>query len=487
MPNARLPEEGAWIAGNTRVTFISEYSPYERLDLSRFDSRQSRPCENRAGRCRCSVGFLGDLPFPQSLHYGAAPFSPRFALIGSQDLDVKSRPNLSTCSLLMRFWVLGEIQQSSATLCVRTGHQHDVSSALGSAEVDMSGGATGTGGSTRRDTFALFSYSDERLYAASVSLVWGQGLVSGLYSAGSIHVRKHKKKKRSTETEGMNRHRREARGGATFRIRVPTPSAALQIYPLPQPSASVYTAARTTTLRDVTRHEVYYSEPFFHPNPPFRWKPLFALGPSGFLCPVVPSWFETRSEIGYKIDTENCCTIRVRAGLEIEIKFMSKRRNWRFGISIRDQQPSSTNIDESEIQNHDISLVQHFYIGTKIKLYPGSELGSFDIGSGKMLEQPGIIGQSRSSRFPMPWVMCGARTTFATNESEMKVMALTPTLRGEFSLSAQHAFLRQRRKSTSCFLQPNRVARGGIDTGRISLTVPYAMGHVRCKNHICDE
>ncbi|KAJ8893476.1 hypothetical protein PR048_006074 [Dryococelus australis] len=49
-----------------------------------------------------------------------------------------------------------------------------------------------------------------------------------------------------------------------------------------------------------------------------------------------------------------------------------------------------TKIDESEIQNHEISLVQHFYIGAKIKLDPDSELGSFDLGSGKMLAQPGI-------------------------------------------------------------------------------------------------
>ncbi|KAJ8871066.1 hypothetical protein PR048_027370 [Dryococelus australis] len=50
------------------------------------------------GRCRWSVGFLGDLPFHPnpSLHYGAAPYSPRFTLIGSQDLAVKSRPNIST-------------------------------------------------------------------------------------------------------------------------------------------------------------------------------------------------------------------------------------------------------------------------------------------------------------------------------------------------------------------------------------------------------
>ncbi|KAJ8877356.1 hypothetical protein PR048_021810 [Dryococelus australis] len=43
-----------------------------------------------------------------------------------------------------------------------------------------------------------------------------------------------------------------------------------------------------------------------------------------------------------------------------------------------------------EIENHEISLVQHFYIGTKIKLDPVLELGSFELGSGKMLVQPGI-------------------------------------------------------------------------------------------------
>ncbi|KAJ8896976.1 hypothetical protein PR048_002322 [Dryococelus australis] len=41
-------------------------------------------------------------------------------------------------------------------------------------------------------------------------------------------------------------------------------------------------------------------------------------------------------------------------------------------------------IDESESHNHGISLVQHFYIGKKIKQVPGLELGSFGLGSGKM-------------------------------------------------------------------------------------------------------
>ncbi|KAJ8898223.1 hypothetical protein PR048_003583 [Dryococelus australis] len=39
---------------------------------------------NRAGQCLWLAGFLGDLPLPPPLHYGAAPFSRHSALIGSQ-------------------------------------------------------------------------------------------------------------------------------------------------------------------------------------------------------------------------------------------------------------------------------------------------------------------------------------------------------------------------------------------------------------------
>ncbi|KAJ8873513.1 hypothetical protein PR048_024331 [Dryococelus australis] len=53
---------------------------------------------NRAGRCRWSAGIHIDLPFPPPLHSGAAPYTPRLTLIDSQDLVVKSRPNISTHS-----------------------------------------------------------------------------------------------------------------------------------------------------------------------------------------------------------------------------------------------------------------------------------------------------------------------------------------------------------------------------------------------------
>ncbi|KAJ8890809.1 hypothetical protein PR048_010318 [Dryococelus australis] len=63
-----------------------------------FDSRRGRSrifaCGNRIRRCRRSEAFLGDLPFPPPHHSGAAPYSSRFTLIRSQDLDVKSSLNL---------------------------------------------------------------------------------------------------------------------------------------------------------------------------------------------------------------------------------------------------------------------------------------------------------------------------------------------------------------------------------------------------------
>ncbi|KAJ8883808.1 hypothetical protein PR048_015663 [Dryococelus australis] len=47
-----------------------------------------------------STGFLGELKFLPPLLSGAAPYSPRFILIGSQYLVVKRRPNLFTHSCL---------------------------------------------------------------------------------------------------------------------------------------------------------------------------------------------------------------------------------------------------------------------------------------------------------------------------------------------------------------------------------------------------
>ncbi|KAJ8881595.1 hypothetical protein PR048_018080 [Dryococelus australis] len=51
---------------------------------------------NRAGRCRLSAAFLGVISFTTYLLSSVASHSPRFTLIGSQELDIKSRNNHST-------------------------------------------------------------------------------------------------------------------------------------------------------------------------------------------------------------------------------------------------------------------------------------------------------------------------------------------------------------------------------------------------------
>ncbi|KAJ8888694.1 hypothetical protein PR048_008186 [Dryococelus australis] len=66
-----------------------------RLLASQIDEPGSIPCGNRAGRCCWSADFL----FLPPLHSSAAPYSPRFTLIGSQDLDVESRPQKYGCRL----------------------------------------------------------------------------------------------------------------------------------------------------------------------------------------------------------------------------------------------------------------------------------------------------------------------------------------------------------------------------------------------------
>ncbi|KAJ8896912.1 hypothetical protein PR048_002258 [Dryococelus australis] len=53
-------------------------------------------CRNPTGRCLRAKRFLGDLPFPPTVKSCIAPYSPCFALGGSQDLYVKSRSSLTT-------------------------------------------------------------------------------------------------------------------------------------------------------------------------------------------------------------------------------------------------------------------------------------------------------------------------------------------------------------------------------------------------------
>ncbi|KAJ8893551.1 hypothetical protein PR048_006149 [Dryococelus australis] len=72
-------------------------SGWNKTPVSNLPSVSLFACGNRAGRCRWSAGFLGDLPFPR-------PFTPGCSIltsitsVNSPDFAVKSRPNLFTHS-----------------------------------------------------------------------------------------------------------------------------------------------------------------------------------------------------------------------------------------------------------------------------------------------------------------------------------------------------------------------------------------------------
>ncbi|KAJ8869051.1 hypothetical protein PR048_030604 [Dryococelus australis] len=102
-PSSILPRGSPAIA----VSFSacsSQSGPNTRFKASRKPRRCSGlttrlPLERTEGR-RDELSFVNPCPrgspVPLSFHSGAAPRSPCFTLVGSQDLDVKSRPNLST-------------------------------------------------------------------------------------------------------------------------------------------------------------------------------------------------------------------------------------------------------------------------------------------------------------------------------------------------------------------------------------------------------
>ncbi|KAJ8880154.1 hypothetical protein PR048_016617 [Dryococelus australis] len=96
------------------MAMTATYPTRENLDLTHLNQTSILPGASRRGRgslvvrllASHTVGIkssilrkLADIPFPRPLHFGAAPYSPQLALIGSQDLDVKSRPNIFTLSL----------------------------------------------------------------------------------------------------------------------------------------------------------------------------------------------------------------------------------------------------------------------------------------------------------------------------------------------------------------------------------------------------
>ncbi|KAJ8889322.1 hypothetical protein PR048_008821 [Dryococelus australis] len=82
------------------------------------------PCRNFAGRCRWSAGFSRGSPVSPALSFRHCSILTSIALIGSQDLYVKSRPNLFTHSLYARLAIVrpSEVTLDAATLGVERRH-----------------------------------------------------------------------------------------------------------------------------------------------------------------------------------------------------------------------------------------------------------------------------------------------------------------------------------------------------------------------------
>ncbi|KAJ8897077.1 hypothetical protein PR048_002423 [Dryococelus australis] len=99
---------GSMVVGAESATDVEDVD--YRLDCSpptKANRAQSPACSllifasgTHTGQFLWSAGYLEDIPFPPPLHSSTAPYSPHFTLIGSQDLDVKSRriTDISTSS-----------------------------------------------------------------------------------------------------------------------------------------------------------------------------------------------------------------------------------------------------------------------------------------------------------------------------------------------------------------------------------------------------
>ncbi|KAJ8888783.1 hypothetical protein PR048_008275 [Dryococelus australis] len=102
---------------------------------TRFDTRQGYSQifarADCAGRYRWLMGFLRDFPFPPPLHSGAAPYSPYFALIGSQDLD------LGTLLCLWRWYEIRSMEHTLQTMNLGCGPRGLVGGCGGGADEEV--------------------------------------------------------------------------------------------------------------------------------------------------------------------------------------------------------------------------------------------------------------------------------------------------------------------------------------------------------------
>ncbi|KAJ8870045.1 hypothetical protein PR048_029056 [Dryococelus australis] len=330
---------------------------------------------NRAGRCRWSAGFLGDLPFSLPLHSGAASFTPHFTLIGSQDLS-------ADC---IRQQDGGRNRRGGGD-----GERRELTT-RSKCRVTCLAGRT----SSRRSTAGCSTGRGARRPSSrAAACAWPATTINTTTHVNTGVPRPAKQLSRRAETlSTLQRFKNKGGGGEG-------PSITLRAGCC-LPGRRGCNKGRCFGVRGQRLHDNMHT---------VRSKNTTAR------LHLRGSKFDPRTDL--RLTQKTVAPFEFRVGLEIE---MSSFRTAEIGGSKSRSEISSyrrqtlhfhdviyyepiaksvsylisishfvTKIDESKIQNHAISLVQHFYIGTKIKLDPNSELGSFDLGSGKMLVQPGI-------------------------------------------------------------------------------------------------
>ncbi|KAJ8870825.1 hypothetical protein PR048_027124 [Dryococelus australis] len=87
-----------------------------------FNSRWDRPRDFRMWKSCPTMPLVGafsrgSLSPPPPLNSGAVPFSPHFTIIGSQDLDIKSRPNLSALLKSVEYVLTNVTELIQGTFC----------------------------------------------------------------------------------------------------------------------------------------------------------------------------------------------------------------------------------------------------------------------------------------------------------------------------------------------------------------------------------
>ncbi|KAJ8888873.1 hypothetical protein PR048_008367 [Dryococelus australis] len=106
-------------AGNRIQIDLLDYSPLTKVNRVRFLGEVSPGIWESCRKISLVSGFSRDPPSSsQALHFGAAPYSSHFTLIGSQDLDVGSRLYLTIVSTTFLILLRAALRAGLVSVCL---------------------------------------------------------------------------------------------------------------------------------------------------------------------------------------------------------------------------------------------------------------------------------------------------------------------------------------------------------------------------------